>query len=196
MLIFLLPSIGFTQTDDDTINYSFFSAGVLISELDVPGGELDASGYGAILSFEVRDHFHLFGMYESLELDDFSNVTASDRVVGLGTHFDLGEKLSLFGRLGYINVRADDGFVDFEDDGAVAMAGVRLAPGGGFGLRAGVTHVQFDESGDETDFTAGADLFLTESVALSVDGTYEEDAISLLIGGRLYFGAGPDRFRR
>lgn len=193
-LLLLVPTIGMAQYNEE-INYTFFGAGFSQAELDVPAGEVDAGGYGVELSFEVRDHIHLFGAYDSLELDDLDEVSTAQKTFGIGTHFNLYDRLSLYGRLGYVDIGADSAFAAAEDDGALLAAGVRFMAASGFEVRGGVSHVRLDETGNDTAFNAGAELFLTEAVSLNFDATFDDDSRSVLIGGRLYFGEEPERFR-
>lgn len=185
--VLFLPAAGMAQDDQD-IRYSWFGAAHVSAEIDAPGGDLDASGWNFDASFAVRKHIHLFGSYQGLELDDFEDADTSEKTFGIGAHFDVIDRLSFFGRLGFIDVTADNGLDTAEDDGLRAMAGVRFMPWGGFEFRGGVDYIDLDDSGDDTGGFIGADIWLTDGISLTGDFQFHEDNYSILFGGRLYFG--------
>lgn len=188
LLLLLAPAIGQAQSSIDDLSYSWLRVGYILGELDVPGDNVDLGGLSVDGSVEVRDHLLLFASYDSQELDDFPNVTMQQRTVGIGVHFDLGNRLSLFGQLGYYDIGVNDNVVSADDDGARAIAGVRLMPWSGFEIRGGVDHLELDTSGGDTGVFVGGDLWLTDQFALTADVTSRDDSISALFGGRIYFG--------
>jgi hypothetical protein len=185
--LLLLPSIAFAQNDTE-IRYTWVGVAFGDAEFDVPGENLDAGGWNVDVSFAVRDHIHLFGSYQTFELDDFADANVSEKTFGIGTHFEVLPNLSLFGRLGAIDVSADDGTASADDDGYRAIAGVRYMPWGGFEFRAGVDYVDLDVSGNDTGGFVGGDIWLTDSFSLTGDVQFRDDATAFLFGARIYFG--------
>lgn len=185
--VLFLPAAGLAQDDQD-IRYSWFGVGHVSAEIDAPGANLDASGWNFDASFAVREHIHLFGSYQGRELDDFEDFETSEKTFGIGVHFDIIDKLSLFGRVGFVDFSADDGVTSIEDDGGRVIAGVRFMPWGGFEFRGGVDYLDLDASGDDTGGFIGADIWLADGISLTGDYQFHDDDQSIVFGGRLYFG--------
>lgn len=188
LVLFLFPSAALAQADGTDIRHSWFQLGHVMTTAEVPGDDLDLSGWNFSASFAVRDHVHLFADYESFEVDDFEQVTGSETTLGIGAHFDLVERFSLFGRVGYYDVSADDGVVTAEDDGIRAIAGVRFVPLPGYELRGGVDYIDLDVSGDDTAGFAAADIWLADGFALTGEVLFYDEGESYMVGGRFYFG--------
>lgn len=193
MVLFLLPSAAFAQgyfedTGDEGIRYTWFGVGHTSAQLEAPGEDVDAGGWKFDISFTVRDHVHLWVDTQSLELDDFEDVSARQTTFGIGTHFDVAEKLSVFGRFGHVNVSGEDSVGSVEDDGLRAIAGARYMPWDGWEFRAGVDYVDLDTAGDDTGGFVGTDMWLTEVISLTGDLEFRDGGDSVVIGARLYFG--------
>ena len=185
VVLLLAPSAAFAQADTTDIRYSWFQLGHVMSTSD---DDLDSSGWNFNAAFAVRDHVHLFADYESAELDDFPQVTGKETTLGIGAHFDLVERFSLFGRVGWYDVRVDDGVATADDDGIRAIAGVRFIPLPGYELRGGVDYIDLDLSGDDTAGFAAADIFLADGFALTGEVLFYDNGESYTVGARLYFG--------
>lgn len=185
MVLLLAPSAAFAQADNTDIRYSWLQAGHVMTESD---DGLDSGGWNFNASFAVREHIHLFADYESAELDDFPQVTGKETTFGLGAHFDLMERLSLFGTAGFYKVTADDEISSVEDDGIRATAGLRFVPLPGYELRGGVDYVDLDLSGDDTAGFVGGDIFLADGIALTGEILFYDGGESYTVGARLYFG--------
>lgn len=190
LLLFLVPGIGHAQWNADEINYNWLRVGYLMSEFDAPGDNIDASGFAVDGSVAIRRHMHMFASYESVEFDDFPDVTMQERAVGIGAHFNLGDRISFFGQVGYLDVAVNETGFDADDDGAILSAGVRALLLPGWELRGGINHVELDAGGGETGVAAGSDLWLTDQFALSADVNIRDDDASIFLGGRIYFGTG------
>lgn len=185
MVLLLAPAAAFAQADTTDIRYSWFQIGHVMSTSD---DDLDSSGWNFNAAFAVRDHIHLFADYESSELDDFAQVTGKETTLGIGAHFDLVERLSLFGRVGWYDVSADDGVTSVDDDGIRAIAGVRFMVLPGYELRGGVDYIDLDLSGDDTAGFAAADIFLADGLALTGEVLFYDEGESYTVGARFYFG--------
>lgn len=187
MVLLLVPSIGQAEADSG-IRYTWFQLAHTMSVIEVPGDDLDASGWDFDVSFAVRDFIHLFAAYETMELDDFDQVTQDAKTFGIGAHLTLAERISVFARAGYIDITADDGFTSIGDDGIRATGGARLMPLPGIELRGGVDYVDLELLGDDTSTFAGADIWLAEAIALTGEVRFYDDGETYLVGGRIYFG--------
>lgn len=186
MVLLLAPSAALAQMDSTDIRYSWLQLSHVKTMADTDA--LDASGWNFNVSFAVRDHIHLFADYESAELDDFSDVTGKEKTFGIGTHFDVLERLSLFGRAGFYDVSADDGTTSADDDGLRVIAGARFMPLPGYEVRGGVDYVDLDDAGDDTRAFVAGDIFLADGFALTGEVLFHEDGEAYTLGVRFYFG--------
>lgn len=187
LALFLVPSAALAQMDSE-IRYTWFQIGHTMAVIEAPGDDLDASGWDFNASFAVRDFIHLFAEYETFKLDDFDQVSENRKTFGIGLHLDVAERFGLFGRVGYVDISADDGVISISDDGIRATAGARIMPLAGIELRGGVDYVDLDASGDNTATFAGADIWLAEGIALTGKVEFYDGGETYLVGARMYFG--------
>ena len=185
MVLLLAPAAAFAQADSTDIRYSWIQIAHVMTEAD---DGLDSGGWNFNASFAVREHIHLFADYESAELDDFPQVTGKETTFGIGTHFDLMERLSVFGTAGFYKINWDDEISSADDDGIRAIAGLRFVPLPGYEIRGGVDYVDLDMSGDDTAGFVAADIFLADGIALTGEILFADGGESYTVGARLYFG--------
>ncbi len=194
LVLFLAPAATFAQADSSDIRYSWVQIGHVMTQIDAPVAipgmpdTVDFSGWNFQAAFAVRDHIHLFADTESSKLDDFEQATGRETTLGIGAHFDLMQRLSVFGRAGYYDVRADDGVISVKDDGIRAIAGVRFMPLPGYELRGGIDYTDLDLSGNDTAGFAAADIFLADGIALTGEVLFFDDGEAYTVGVRFYFG--------
>lgn len=202
--VLALPPWGaaVAQERTDGASYDYFGIGYSRLEIedDLFADSFDFVAYGIEGSIAFRDHVHLFGT-AAVGRDDEPGVTIDtlDLVAGVGTHWEPLERFSVHGRVGFVDSRIDveDTGDELDDDGYYLAAGVRYMPADWVELRTGVTHVDFDDVGSDTSPTIGADLYLTDVVALTLDYVrHEDDANTLTIGARFYPGKDVLRGRR
>jgi hypothetical protein len=190
LLPLLLPAAALAQPVTDEINYHYLEVGYLFTELDVPGPNLDGRGPGRFeYSFGIRDHLHLFAGYAAV---NYRDVDAKQRTktVGIGTHFSLSDRFSIYGRLAYTDVDLDLGAGGMSDDGALATLGARFLPAAGYEVRASATHRELDNGGGDTMFNVAGDIWVTNVVALTFELGFGDDENIALVGGRFYIGGG------
>ena len=187
-ILLALPLAAVAQPDE--INYLYLELGLEQTRFDVPGSDIEADGPSIEGSVPIREHIHLFGGYGASEFDDIPDADGIQKYAGIGTHFGIGQKLSVFGRLGFIEADRDIGLGTVEDDGVLVSGGVRYMPVPGWEIRGGFDYIDLNlDLGDSETFgRIGSDLFLTDVVALTVDLTLNDDANSIFLGARFYFG--------
>jgi hypothetical protein len=119
----------------------------------------DISGDGWFIggSFGLKN-VHFFGQYAQFEFDlDIEETTWG---LGAGYHGLLGEKADLVAELSYVDGEIDSFFLDVDDTGYLASAGVRWLPIPLVELNGFVDRVEYDELGGETSYRANAILNL------------------------------------
>jgi hypothetical protein len=185
--LLLLPAFASAEPGADQSSYHYLSLGLTDTSFDVPGPDLEGNGFALEFSAVARDHVHLFGSYEAFDFDDAGDADGERRTFGVGTHFGLTDRLSVFGRFGYIDTDVDLGAGNVDDDGGLVSAGLRYSIGDSWEVRGGAEYVSLDDAGSSTSFTLGGDMFITDAVAVSLDAADRDDSTLLVLGLRFYF---------
>ncbi len=200
MLAVLLPMSAMAQPVVDEVDYHYLELGYVFTERDVPGGDVDGRGPGRFeYSFPIRNRLHLFAGAEAITYKDVApetNGKSRSKTMGLGTHFNLTDRLSVYGRFAYTDLSLNLGAGTESDDGALVSAGVRYMPAAGYEIRGGATYRRLDDAGGDTRVFFGGDIFLTDIVAITLDLNLGDDENALFVGGRFYFGTAGNRPRR
>lgn len=178
----------------DGFSYSFVELGWVNQDFD--DFDVEADGPGLRASFELTPAFHLFGSYTDQDFDfgAGSDVNGESMSLGAGYAWSLSPKVDIVGNAAYLRNEMDVQINGFgsgssKDDG-VGLAGyVRARPIERLELTGGLNYVDFDETGDDTYFTAGARYFFTNMFALGLDVSLNSDTTAYILGGRFNFGA-------
>jgi opacity protein-like surface antigen len=165
-------------------NYNFVSASygtVDFDDIDVDGNIFDIG-----LSLAISENFHVFGNYESADLD--FGVDASGYSAGIGFNTPISNVIDVVAQVSYEYAEVDVGFDDADDNGYGLAVGLRAAVSEAVELNAGLKYVDFGDGGDGTALGAAFLFNLTESIALGLAATWDDDVTSYSLGGRVYFG--------
>jgi hypothetical protein len=188
----LLPLSAMAQPVVDEVNYHYLEMGLLATERDFPGGDIDGRGRARLnYSFPIRDHIHLFAGIEGVTYKDVPPDTSGKsraKEIGIGTHFNFGRRLSVYGRFAYTDLDLTLGPVSTSDDGASVTAGVRFIPAAGYEIRGHARYRNLDNASSDTTFGVGGDIYMTDVVALTLDLSVGDDENAILVGARFYFG--------
>lgn len=188
-LLAFLPAAALAQ--ETSVSYNYFGVGYARVEIedDFLDESFDFAGYSIEGSVTVRDHFHLFGMIADIGDDEPGiDIDNLDLLAGIGTHFEPLEGFSVFGRLGVVKSSIDDSIDSFDDEGYYLAAGVRYMPIDWVELRAGVERIEYDDFDDGRASMFGADLYVTNVVALALEYRKHRDADAVTLGFRFYPG--------
>jgi hypothetical protein len=185
--LLLLPGLALAEPRTDQSSYHYLSVGLTDTTFDVPGPDLKGNGFALEFSAVAREHVHLFGGYEAFDFDDAGDADGERRMFGVGTHFGLTDRLSVFGRFGYVDTDVDLGAGNVDDDGGILSAGLRYSIAEAWEIRGGAEYMSLDQAGSSTSFTLGGDMFITDAVAVSLDASDRDDSTVLVLGLRFYF---------
>ncbi len=187
-LLVLLAMFLATPSMADSPSYNFLQAGYQSVDLDAGGDlDVDGDGYGVGGSFEIGDSMYAFATYAKTDFD--FNVDLSQINAGIGYHFGISGNTDFFADVGYVKAEVDaSGFGSLDEDGYSVGIGVRSNVSDLIELTANVNYVDFGGGGDSTAFGAGIWFNLTDSFALGLGGSVDDDVTSYGASVRLYFG--------
>ncbi|MFO7305402.1 MAG: outer membrane beta-barrel protein [Gammaproteobacteria bacterium] len=170
---------------DSSFEYSFVELGYVNTELD--DSNIDGDGFQLRGSLEVTGNLHVFTQYSHVDMD--ANIDVNDFEVGAGYAWPVSPNLDVVGTLSYLKTEIDvPRGRDIDDDGFGLGIGLRGRVHPQIELTAGLKHVDYDDSGDNTFFNVGGRYFFTKAFAAGIDVTFDDDATTWYVGGRWSFG--------
>lgn len=176
-----------TSAMAETPSYNFGQLGWQSVTLDDDIIDLDGDGFGIGGSFEVAENWHILGAYSSLGFD--FGVDLNQLQLGGGFHTAISDNTSFYANLLWVSAEIDAGIVGSEDDDGFGIGiGLRSNVSERVELEGALNYVDFGDGGDSTGVSAAAWYKFTETFALGVSVSAEEDVTGYGIGGRLYFG--------
>lgn len=168
----------------EEFNYGYFQIGYLdfSSDVTILGTSLDLDGTGFSIdgSLELREHVHAFISFRNTELDSTPNSDVGTRWGGLGTQWQVADRISVFGRGGFLDGEGDDGYF--------ASGGVRYIPADGWEVRGGFRHFGWDIAPSDTAGFVEGEMWLTDVAALMFGYESFDDADTINVAMRFYFG--------
>lgn len=188
----VLALAPFAATQAEGISYTYADLGYVTTDLD--GVSKDLDGFLLRGSLEVADNWFVYARYVD-ESVTFSGVDVDFQQFGVGGGYawSFAENMDLYGRVGYARAEADThgggfGGMNVDDDGYELGVGIRARPLDPFELEGSVNYVDLSDSGDDTSLGVAARWFITDNLALAVEGEFGDDADSYGIGFRWAFG--------
>ena len=168
------------------VNYNYIQGSYGRVDLDDSVIDVDGDGFGISGSFAVNENFHVFGEYQTADMDFGIDLNLME--LGAGYHTDISPNLDFYANLGYINVEADGGGAGSTDeDGFSAGLGLRGAVSDAVELFGGLDYIDFDNSDSETRANAGFVLSLTETWGVGLKASFWDDVNIYQLNARLYF---------
>lgn len=167
-------------------DYNWLSFGYGMVEFD--DVNVDGDGFGLDGSLAINEDFHVFGEYETADLDfGFDATTFS---AGVGYNTEMSPTVDAFARLSYEYVEIDGPVVGSNDETGFGFGvGLRFAAGTDVELNAGIDYVDYGSSGgDDTALTLGGLYSFTPAFALGLAGSWGSDVSSYSLSGRFYWG--------
>jgi hypothetical protein len=162
------------------IDYGYFELGYFDFTDEIGVLEFDGTGFSIDGSLELRNHVHAFLSFRNYEYDADPNEDSGIRWGGLGTHWQVADRVSVFGRVGFLNGDGDDGYF--------ASGGVRYVPADGWEVRGGVRSFGWDIADSASGGFVAGDMWLTDVAVLTFSFESIEDTDTTSIGMRFYFG--------
>lgn len=182
VLLFLALAASASAKEFD---YNYFSLGYGNIEFD--DVNVDGDGFGLAGSLAINDEFHVFAGYQAAGLD--FGIDVSTLGAGIGYHTSLSPVVDLVASVSYQYIDFDaPGPGDADDNGLGLGVSLRFAASEEIELNAGISYVDFSDSGNDTGFGVGGLYSFTDAFALGLGAEWSDDASSYTLEGRFYFG--------
>ena len=170
----------------DGFSYTYLQASYGTIDDDNPSFIDDGDGLGLNGSFGITDDLNLVGSYQTADFDPFGD--ADQWSFGLGVHTPITETLDVVGDVSYITIDGDVLGIPFDDDGFGLTVGLRANLTSLVEVNAGVSYVDLSTGGDSTGFGGGVLFNLTDSFALGLAASWDDDVSVYSASARMYFG--------
>ena len=195
-LALLLPATVLAQEPFET-SYNYFDVNYLGTSWDLGPADVDGNGYSARFSVALREHLFLLGDYAAWEFDG-SSGGSTGTTLGLGSNWVLKDKWSVWGAAGFRSIDLDIGLGNVEEETGFLSGGVRWQVSDGYELRFSADFADLSPARTgELRAMIGGDIYLTETVALSLEASQTEDeSTSFLIGLRFYHDRDSSGYRQ
>lgn len=169
------------------LNYDYAELRYVDTEIDGDGGgDADGDGFEIGGSVQLADNWHIFGSYQTLDFDFDIDLSALE--IGAGYMVPVNSSTDLVARVSYIDGEVDTPFGDADDSGFGLSSGFRHLFSPQIEGRAFINYVDLDDSGSETSFELAGDYFINDQFSAGLGLEFGDDATSISIGARYYFG--------
>jgi hypothetical protein len=170
-------------------SYNFIQVGYQSVEIDLGGGfDVDGDGYGLGGSFEIGDHMFGFASYGKTDFD--FGVDLTQLQAGLGYRTGLSDNTDFFATAAYVDAEVSaPGFGSADDNGYGVSIGIRSNVTDLVELFAEIAYVDLGDGADGTEFGGGIWFNLTDSFALGLSASTDDDVTSYGASARFYFGS-------
>lgn len=151
--------------------------------LDDSDFDFDGDAYGINAAWQLNETVFVFGGYEYGDYD--FDVDTDTFELGVGLAFPVGRMADFVVGASYVDVSADlPGFGSVDDDGYSLFGGFRFGLTESFQVDAGVSYVDFSDSGDDTSYSITGRYYFTPSWAIGVGYTSGDDTDAVTISVR------------
>jgi len=148
--------------------------------------DVDGDGFGISGSYAASDSIHLYGEYQTSELD--FGVDLNFLEAGVGYHMPVSETLDFVAELGYVQVEIDaPSAPSFDDSGLMLGVALRGMVGEALELNGGIDYVDFSDSDGETRINVGFQYNFTETFSAGASGSIWDDINVYKLSARFYF---------
>lgn len=183
MVLMILGLTSAALADD--FDYNFVSGSY--GQIDIDDLNVDGDVYGLGLSIGIAENIHMFADYQGSDLD--FGLDVSEWSAGIGYNTPISDVMDVVAQLSYEYVDLDaPGIGGFDDDGYGLFVGLRAAMSESVEIEAGISYIDLNDSGDNTTFDAGFLFNVSETIALGVNGSWDDDVSIYRLTGRVYFG--------
>ncbi|MGI9260745.1 MAG: outer membrane beta-barrel protein [Woeseiaceae bacterium] len=166
-------------------NFNYVQGSYGRVDLDDSALDVDGDGLGVSASLEIDENFHVFGEYQTADIDFGVDLTIME--LGVGYHTNISPHMDVYANLGYVDIEADAGIGSADDSGFSIGIGLRGSVSEAVELYGGLDYIDFDDSDSETRANAGFILSLTETLGVGLRAILWDDVNVFQVNARLYF---------
>ncbi len=164
-------------------SFNFIELGYEFVDLDLGGGDdVDGDGFAVGGSFEIGDNMFGFVSYADTGFD--FNIDVKQLQAGLGWRTGLTDSTDFFARAAYVDARIES----IDESGYGVGIGVRSNVSDLIELYGEVAYVDLGNGADGTAFGAGIYFNISDSFALGLGASVDDDVTSYGASARFYFG--------
>ena len=183
LVLLLLALTASASAKEFDYNYLSLSYG----NIEIDDVNVDGDGFGLAGSYAINEDFHVFAGYQAVGLD--FGIDLSTLGAGIGYHTSLSPVVDLVASVSYQYIDFDaPGPGDADDNGLGLGVGLRFAASEEIELNAGISYVDYSDSGDDTGFGVGGLYSFTDAFALGLGAEWSDDVTAYTLTGRFYFG--------
>jgi len=168
------------------LDYNWLGFGY--GQVDLDDVNVDGDGFGIDGSYAINSDFHVFGAYDTANLD--AGVDLSRFSAGVGYNTELSNVVDAFARLSYEWAEVDVPGLGSDDDSGYGFGvGLRFAATPELEVDGGIKYVDYGgANGDDTAFNLGGLYSFTPAFAVGLFGSWGDDVTTYSLSGRFYFG--------
>jgi len=172
----------------DGLSYNYWELAYVGADIDDFSEKLD--GFGVAGSLEVTDQVFLYASWAQVDTGIAGhNVSEEDYGAGVGYAWSLTDNFDLIGRVGYVGAKAEvEHFGSIDDDGFAVGVGARARFIDQLEVEGGLQYADFSDFGSTTSFGLGAQWYFTPAVAVTLAGSFSDDATTYAVGVRGTWG--------
>lgn len=174
----LLAALPFAASAAEGLSYNYVQGGYVATNGD---GNADADGFGVDGSIAVHPNFHLFGGYNTQEIDN-TNVDIDQWHLGAGYNQNISENADLVTRIAYQNLDAGSGL---KFDGYSAEVGVRGKMGEKFEAYAMAGYEDYEQFDGDFYGRLGGQVKFNDNWGLSGDVKFADGDTHWFVGPRV-----------
>jgi hypothetical protein len=184
-----LPTLSLAQESakptKPQFNYTYVEIGYDKHDFDVEGAPDNIDGDGLTLSgaFALKDNWHVYGSYGNADLD--FGIDLDTWVLGLGYSHPIKKDVDLYGRVLYLDTKADLGSTSSHDDGLGIQFRIRGRVNDKIEVEGGIQYI--DVAHSDTSLQASVRYYFKPKFSAGVGLTFGGDADGLGINARYNF---------
>jgi hypothetical protein len=187
--VLLVPTLSMAQESTkpakSQFNYSYAELGYDKADFDVEGLSDTVHGDGWTLSgsAQLKDNWHVYGSYGTANLD--FGIGLDTWAIGLGYSYPVKKDIDLYGRVLFLDSRADLGPTSAHDDGLGFQFRVRGRVNDKIEVEGGIQYI--DVAHSDTSLQASARYYFTRAFSAGVGLTFGGDVDGIGINARINF---------
>jgi Ax21 family sulfation-dependent quorum factor len=174
----LIAALPFAASAAEGVSYNYVQGGYVATNGD---GNADADGFGIDGSVAVHPNFHVFGGYNTQDIDN-TNIDVDQWKLGVGYNYEIAPKADLVTRIAYEKLDAGSGF---DVDGYSAEAGVRGALASKVEGYAMAGYEDFEQFDGDFYGRVGAQVKFNQNWGVSGDVKFADGDTQWFVGPRV-----------